>query len=292
VQVRPRKAIAVVGSAIVIGLVGASSAVAATQPLEASFHLKGSHHYAINGLGFPSYATLTASGGHGSAQYIGTKGQDSGFAGAKRMVSDLGSRGGYDLRFHAKRTKMIDPPKGCTGKQAKARIGVWKGTIKFRGEGGYTSVDATRAPGRVVPEHSLWDCGQQVKGTQLLVVGGGPPPPPVQFTAFKPDQGSTTSFTATDSETLPAKAGVTVQVRREVAVNGTSGQFIFNDALTRAQVNPPAPFSGTGTFGPATSTHLSWNGSLAVDFPGAPNFALHGASNWGGGLGHGKFFQP
>lgn len=277
---------------MVLGLLAAGSAGAATQPLEASFKLRGSNNYVVTGLGHTYGATLTASRGQGSSQYVGQQGQDDGFGSAKRMVSDLGSRGGYDLRFHAKKTKMIDPPKGCTGKQAKARIGVWKGQIKFRGERGYTSVDASRARGRVVPKHSLWNCGHEVKGTQLLVVGGGPPPPPVQFTAFKPDGSSTTRFTATlYSETVPAK-GATVSARREAAVNGTSAQFTFNDALTRARVNPPAPFSGTGIFSPPTATHLSWNGSLTVDFPGHPNFALYGASNWGGGLGHGNFFQP
>jgi len=285
--VRPPTVIAV-GSAIVIGLLGASSAEAANQPLEGSFKLKGSHHYVISGLANPAFATLTASRGHGLAQYAARKGQDAGFGTAKRMVMDMGSRGGYDLRFHVKKTRMIDPPKGCTGKQAKARIGVWRGQIKFRGEGGYTSVDATRAPGRVVPEHSLWHCGHQVKGTQLLVVGG-PPPPPIQFTAFKPDHGSTTSFTAISSETVPA-TGATVTVSRRVAVNGTSDQFTFNNALTSARVNPPAPFSGTGTF--TDGRQGNWTGSLTVDFPGHPNFALHGPSNWGGGLGHGNFFRP
>jgi hypothetical protein len=141
----------------------------------------------------------------------------------------------------------------------------------------------------VVPEHSLWDCGHQVKGTQLLVVGGGPPPPPVQFTAFKPDQGSTTSFTATDSETLPAKAGVTVQVRREAAVNGTSGQFTFNDALTRAQVNPPAPFSGSGRY---SKSGTNWSGSLAVDFPGEANYPITASNSFGAALIHDRIPQP
>ncbi len=273
---------------MLVGLLGASGAAAATQqPLQASFKLKGSHHYGISGLANPVFATLTTSRGHGLAQYGARNGQDAGFGSAKRMVMDMGSRGGYDLRFHAKKTKMIDPPKGCTGKQAKARIGVWKGQIKFRGEGGYTSVDATRARGRVVPEHSLWHCGHQVKGTQLFVVGG-PPPPPIQFTAFKPDQGSTASFTATSSETVPA-TGATVTVSRQVAVNGTSGQFVLTPGKTGAYVYPPAPFSGTGRYSKVDS---SWSGSLTVDFPGEPNFALHGPSDWGGSLGHGKFFQP
>jgi hypothetical protein len=286
VQVRPRTAIAVVGAAMMVGLLGAPSAFAVkeTQPLEASFQLKGSHHYTISGLGFGGYATLTASRGHGSSEYLGKKGHDSGFGNAKRMALDLGSRGGYDLRFHQKKTKMIDPPKGCTGKPAKAWIGVWKGQINFRGEGGYTSVHARRARGRVVPKHSLWECDHVVKGTEAEIYGGAPL---ARFTAFKPDQGSTTSFTATlYPETVPAK-GATVTARREAAVNGTSGQFTFNDDLTSAAVNPPAPFSGS-----ASCSAPNWSGSLAVDFPGHPDFAFSGPILSSPCAGHGNFVQP
>ena len=73
------------------------------------------------------------------------------------MALDLGSRGGYDLRFHRKKTKMIGPPKGCTGEQAKARIGVWKGRINFRGEGGYTS--STPAALAAVWCSNMWSGG-------------------------------------------------------------------------------------------------------------------------------------
>jgi hypothetical protein len=66
-----------------------------------------------------------------------------------------------------------------------------------------------------------------------------------------------------------------------------SGQFTFNDALTRAHVNPPAPFSGTGSL-----SNLIWSGSLAVDFSGHPNFALLGPSSGSSDLSHGTFTQP
>jgi hypothetical protein len=289
---------------MMVGLLGAPSAFAVkpTQPLEASFKLKSSNHYAISGFGIGgccgSFASLTASGDHGSSQYFGQHGQDSGFGNQKRMVSDLGSRGGYELRFHRKKTKMIDPPNGCPGKPAKAWIGVWKGQINFRGEGGYTSVHATRAHGRVVPKHSWWPpCYHQVKGTFLDFYGEGPSPgfPTLHFTALKPDGGATPTFTALlASEPVPA-TGATVTARRQVAVNGTSGQFTFNDALTSAQVNPPAPFSGSPSCSDPNGApgYDHWSGSLAVDFPGHPDYAIS-MPGWtsGGCVAHGKFIQP
>jgi hypothetical protein len=237
VQVRPRTAIAVVGSAMMVGLLGASSAFAVKEkePLHASFKLKGSHHYEISGLGFGNSngTFLTASRGHGSAQYVGSAGpgEYAGSASAKRMALDLGSRGGYDLRFHRKKTKMIDPPKGCTGPQAKARIGVWKGRINFRAEGGYTSVHARRARGRVVLEHAAWRC-PFVKGTELVAEGFSDHSVFPEFTAFKPDHASATRFAVLSAwDPVPAK-GATVLARRHAAVHGTSGQFMFTPGLT------------------------------------------------------------
>ena len=170
---------------------------------------------------------------------------------------------------------MIDPPKGCPGKPAKAWIGVWKGQINFRGEGGYTSVHATRAHGRVVPKHSWWPpCYHQVKGTFLDFYGEGPSPglPTLHFTALKPDGGATTTFTALlSSEPVPA-TGATVTARRQVAVNGTSGQFAFNDALTSTDLNPPAPFSGSPSCSDPNGApgYDHWSGSLALTSPAIP----------------------
>jgi hypothetical protein len=256
--------------------------------LEASFQLKGSHHYTISGLGFGGYATLTASRGHGSSEYLGKKGHDSGFGNAKRMALDLGSRGGYDLRFHQKKTKMIDPPKGCTGEQVKARIGVWKGRINFRGEGGYTSVRARRARGRVMPEHVEWRC-PFVKGTALIATGFSDHSIFPEFTAFKPDNASATRFAVLSAwDPVPGK-GATVLARRHAAVHGTSGQFMFTPGLTGAQVNPPAPFSGSGRY---SKSGTNWSGSLAVDFPGEANYPITASNSFGAALIHDRIPQP
>jgi len=288
-------AAAVLGSAMMVGLLGASSAFAVkpNEPLHASFELKGSNHYEISGLGlrnpgpngtFPP--TLTASRGHGSAQYV--SGEYTGSASAKRMALDLGSRGGYDLRFHRKKTKMIDPPKGCTGEQVKARIGVWKGRINFRGEGGYTSVHARRARGRVVPGHVDWRC-PFVKGTALIATGFSLHSIFPEFTAFKPDNASATRFAVLSAwDPVPAK-GATVLARRHAAVHGTSGQFMFTPGLTGAQVNPPAPFSGSGRY---SKSGTNWSGSLAVDFPGEANYPITESNLFGASLIHDRFPQP
>jgi len=285
---------------MMVGLLGASSAFAVKpkEPLHASFKLKGSNHYEISGLGYRAqgpdgfnyYATLTASRGHGSAQYVGSAGpgEYAGSASAKRMALDLGSRGGYDLRFHRKKTKMIDPPKGCTGEQVKARIGVWKGRINFRAEGGYTSVHARRARGRVVLEHVEWRC-PFVKGTALLATGFSLTSIPPEFTAFKPDNASATRFAVLSTwDPVPAK-GATVLARRHAAVHSTSGQFMFTPGLTGAQVDPPAPFSGSGRY---SKSGTNWSGSLAVDFPGEANYPLTESNDFGASLIHDKIPQP
>ena len=52
--------------------------------------------------------------------------------------------------------------------------------------------------------------------------------------------------------------------------------FASDGALSFASVSPPAPFSGTGLLQRNPTGRRDWTGSLAVSFPGMPNFPLTG----------------
>jgi hypothetical protein len=74
-----------------------------------------------------------------------------------------------------------------------------------------------------------------------------------------------------------------VQTRGDLAIlrfaftaSDSARAFSVDNALTRAQVKPPAPFHGTGTYRAASDGTKTWTGGLAINFPGAPRLPLTG----------------
>jgi hypothetical protein len=263
------------------GLFTASQAAALHFPNQPTFKLRGSNGYTITGGGDRYGSTLTASKGPGSASYGAPRG---GTATAKRMQLDLGTAGGFDVSFHAKRTRMVSPPKGCKGKDAPKKIGLWKGPIEFNGEGGYTSVHAHKAKGSVLFS-KRWNCRGYVarRGTQLFAVGGQLPSAPIQFTAFRPAGTTKSEFKATASGSFEA-GSTKVSFLRSVALTGPMSTFTFNGDLTSAHVDPPGPFSGSAHYAKPNG----WSGSLEVNFPGQRHVKL-ASPEFGATLGRGKF---
>lgn len=178
---------------------------------------------------------------------------------------------------------------GCAGPaRIVRRLGTFVGTIRFRGEDGYTAVEATRARGSVgtplpgaceaqasaggAPVRSTWpDPGAVLSATNRR---GG--------TSFEAATTATgVAFRATLEEHLPD--GLVV-VRRAYA-GAPPSTFAFNRTLTWAKVKPPSPFSGVARFRSADGREVSWRGSLRATFPGV-NVPMAGAA-FGVSLGRG-----
>jgi hypothetical protein len=262
--------ISVAALAGVFVTVAVPAAVAKSKPND-SFQLKGSHGYKLQGFGSGRTVSITASKGPGVATY-----SSRGKVTATVMKADFGTLGTVRVRFHAERTKTVDPPKGCTGSKQKRETGVWRGKIRFKGEGGYTKVRTRKAHGTVLL-------------TRNLKCRGPKPKPATVLNATKVDQATNTtvtfhaaklkgsakrSFAASEFGTFQNKAGQGT-IFRTVSLTGSASAFTFNGGLTSAQVRPPSPFSGTGNFASSPSGN-SWTGPLAVDFPGDPNVSLAG----------------
>lgn len=66
------------------------------------------------------------------------------------IEANLGKLGRIDLRFDPKSVE-VDPkgPKGCHGKPSVYELGTFSGTMRFRGEGGYTRFAAARVHGSI-----------------------------------------------------------------------------------------------------------------------------------------------
>ena len=183
------------------------------------------------------------------------------------------------MRFRPSSHRTWETPhQRCRGHhKVLVRRGVYVGSLRFRGEGGYISVHAHRAKGGVstiaprclrahpVPrsrrairpsqqEHLEFDAlgASWRHGVNATSVGGFTLGPRILF------------FASTEQ----TEGGLAIL--RFAFADGPSKTLTVDDALTRGQIKPPAPFSGTGTYRAASDGTTTWSGGLSVNFPGAP----------------------
>jgi hypothetical protein len=258
---------AVVAAALVT--YAAPQALAKTKPND-SFTLKGTHGYKLKGFGAGRFVSMTASKDPGKATY-----SSRGKATPKVMKVDLGKVGEVRVHFHAERTKLVDPPKGCKGPKQERRSGVWKGKIRFKGEGGYTKVRARKAKGTVLLTRNLKCHGPKPRTATVLNAAKVIPATNtlVNFNAAQVKGRSGRTFVASEVGTLTKTSPVTFI--RSVSLTGLANTFTHN-GLVSAHVKPPNPFSGSGDFHSSPSGS-SWTGPLAVDLPGDSGVKLTGS---------------
>ncbi len=182
--------------------------------------------------------------------------------------------------------RLPKAPKGCHSPRKIVRhLGTFTGTIRFEGEGGYTSVDATSAEGSVGPP--TWS----VCFFQANPHAGGDRPPKRHRPARAAYLGATDSkntvgFSAFAARAKPevnfsaqstTKSGA-VSILRFLLARAPKSSFIFGNSLSSATVSPPLPFTGSAEFHRGASPLSgSWTGSLAVSFPGAEDVPLTGS---------------
>lgn len=163
-----------------------------------------------------------------------------------------------------------------TPARGKGNRGVFKGTIRFRGEGGYVELDARRAKGALIggsrrPRLSTGGSAvasaetvfgvleAQAKGRILLAI------------ASHPDEGDLPGFVAAAQD-----RGGGMEITRKVAVLGSADTFSFEDNLSTATIRPPSPFAGSATFTRNADGSGSWSGDLVVDLPGRADVPMVG----------------
>lgn len=190
---------------------------------------------------------------------------------ARAIKARIGDLGKIDMTFHPHRdTRRVKPR--CWSRHFKVRLGTWRGTISFTGESGYTSVIAERAkPTWLYGPRSCETANSDPTGAWLnnstrrtffeTYQNGGP--------------GTPTEFTATEFESSDEMG-----IAREVWTRGSASAFTYNRRLTKAIVDPPAPFGGSATF---KQTRRPGKGTLAGDlrasFVGGPTVRLVGRRN-------------
>lgn len=192
------------------------------------------------------------------------------------IEADLGSLGTISVAFQPSgktritKVNLKDKTKKCVGAERIVRhLGTFTGSIKFQGEGSYTTVDLPSAEGTVGTSISR-NCTAKVShrgGKARTPSSDGP----VFLTALSRSTDIFVASTCGRSRCFYANSVEFIKdlivVRSAQAFAGKSS-FAFDDALNSASLTPPAPFSGRGSFRDGPGDSSSWSGSLEAAFPG------------------------
>ena len=197
--------------------------------------------------------------------------------------ADFGALGNAAMRFRPGKVTYSRRHRHCIGPDRYTiHFGVFVGSVRFRGEGGYTSARVKRVKGKEITPRLLF-CADTFfeeirqeqrtraknKNTKLtrLEAGLRSGLTATEFAATA--RGGKAGFFAESEQSLGELA-----VFRLAAVRASPATFAFDGPLSLAGVTPPAPFSGSASFQRAPTGAKLWTGSLAVSFPGEPNVPL------------------
>ena len=260
-------------------------AASAKEDFDLSFKLPASKGYEVTVGGYDSTAFISAvkhdhaHHSYGVSTYI-ARGKVSPTA----IHASFGPLGEAAMRFqpsgkitHSKRHRHCVGPNRYT-----IHFGVFVGSVRFRGEDGYTSAKASRVKGKEITPRLLlcldtfFEQIRQESRTRSretrakltrLEAGLRAGLTATDFSAT--ERGGKAAFFAESEQSLGALA-----VFRAVLVHASPATFAFDSALSSAGVTPPPPFSGSASFQRGSKGAKSWTGSLAASFPGDPDVPL------------------
>jgi hypothetical protein len=233
------------------------------------------------------------------------------------IEASFGDRGRIEVRFRSSgRELRANRKAGCkrSSDGVLARFGVFVGELRFQGEGGFTSAEVHRVPGRSIDFEALVAClfgvappgqhavlpaprlpwglhlpgpdvglGQATSETPGVRTHPSVGPKPTTLLASLKTPLARTVFAAqvrgrgrAHFLALEAASEGSIGVIRLVDVRADRSAFSVDDILSSASVEPPAPFSGTGAYRQGPGNTKSWTGPLAVSFLGAPRIPLTG----------------
>jgi hypothetical protein len=204
-----------------------------------------------------------------------------------RMAASFGRFGNIEMRFRPSSGRSrSERRRVCFGMDRYIeRDGMYVGAFRFKGEGGYVSVDARRAKGRVLRVAPQCEGRRSARRAQTAFY---PPPETTEdgdlalLDARWRQPTATVWFAAIEREgrarflTWAEQGEGRMAIFRYAVGVASASAFTIDNALTVARVSPPAPFHGAGTYRAAPDGTTTWAGTLAVNFPGAGRFPLAG----------------
>ena len=246
------------------------------------FTLKAGHGYLVSvlGLGRQAVGVLVTRPHQDSHSGYAAKGSVS----DGRISASFEGFGSVHMRFLRSSDKVRTGSRDCRGaSRFVRRRGVFVGSFRFRGEHGYVSVRAHRAKGAVVTVARRCERGTRgpSRPRPLVLRGRNENAESATLVAGWRHGGSVQNFAAYEARqgfiflAQSAESRGSVAIFHEARSTADDG-LSLNDSLTEAEVSPPRPFSGSGTYRAAPDGTVSWDGSLSVFFPGAGEVPLTG----------------
>lgn len=213
----------------------------------------------------------------------------------------FGSMGRISVRFRGRPLSL--PRRGeedgkgrCRGRDPEFESGLFSGTIRFRGENGFTELDSKSASGyaerryrrvcRPKPkeEPSIGELFERLFGLMPVTalrahdrVDGANALFAAAAIDFRPIFGPGFLIYAFSAQTVERRDGM--RLRRSISAEGGDRSFHFRrtrKAPRAATVRAPKPFTGTAKYRKEEGSPASWLGSIVVRLPGAGPVAMSG----------------
>jgi hypothetical protein len=194
-----------------------------------------------------------------------------------RVKAKLPGLGTVSVRFHPRGRVRHPSVPGCGRKRPTVQPGVARGTIKFTGERGYTQVKVHEADAAIEGPMG-WFCRYAAESelnprerewtSKFLASGEGVY---LLVRKYRPGliEGGRVLYWAETGETFVTASGrrLPLTIRRHLSIPAPASTFddAYPEQLT---VSPPPPFSGTGSLARTPESVFTWEGDLAVQFPG------------------------
>jgi hypothetical protein len=269
-----------------------AAAAAGSSEFRAGFRLQhGRYQISVQNFGPSIYMTVETGTLRSQKRVAATAYVARGTATESRLVASFGELGELSMHFNpSPKRDWVKPDRKCRGAgRFLVRYGTWEGTLHFRGEEDYLSLDVHRAFGEVETVAPSCRGDGPAKASALLrhdLVRPSPEPelgPEVPVIIANWRHGvADASFAGGASKEGSIFVASTQESRGSIAIfraaraEGAVEAMSADAALTSAHVSPPAPFHGSAEFHAAADGTTTWSGPLFVSFPGASHYELTG----------------
>lgn len=195
-----------------------------------------------------------------------------------QIAADFGALGRVALSFVPKGPPQHQkfPFPGCRGKPSLVQHGVFAGTLRFRGEGGFVEARSSRVRGTSTTMHRQ-TCREsggagdpEERGSERLEeaeLTASTPNGNLEFKAVGAHEKGGGDAAAALIASEVRRLGKVIEIR-ELSGRGHARAFEFDEGLTSATVRPGSPFEGTASFARGADGAVTWSGDLRADFLG------------------------
>lgn len=231
-----------------------------------SFTLRASHGYHLTVLRFGQRVVLEVRTEARKVEYSARS-----MGRGNNIKARFGSLGFVNMQFEPEEEVRRGKEPGCRGSGGSVQRGEFVGRFRWRGEKGFSSAAAHRAPGTVI------NAPREVCRVRIL------PRPLALFARSRLPSGRAVTV---ETEVIESHVDVIAIVKesreglviRRGLVAARPLDAVGVDPDGGVVVDPGSPFSGSAEFVPGSAGQGGWLGSLHGEFAGLGNVRLAGAN--------------